>query len=381
MQTAPGRAAARLCAICTLLLLGCNGSDEEVARTPPSAPGTVSRAQPEEGAALRGEPRDSARRAMLSVYYHARFVESGFVPEEFRPMPLEQAVVIVREDRSPFGESRRRRAIAKLYAAPRDPLRQSALEALGAPLAELDAGLHGGPPPGTDESSDPEWELESYAVETLEGLEGASIADCERTLPKSDVSFDWLAGKTSVEGSLSVERDVDEMRSVIDPQNWAVCAGKTFAASYVTKETAPTPGSDPSPDPSPPTPGSRWSEVLFEHFLVDLGWLTIGWFKVLLDVDTKPTPTAHVVDYELRKALASAIGPLSKQNGGLSLDDGWIKATECGAGTSCVEATKVLKLEGWGGGEVDFWLNFWAGIGMEMLMDDSYESVCCDVNS
>jgi hypothetical protein len=102
----------------------------------------------------------------------------------------------------------------------------------------------------------------------------------------------------------------------------------------------------------------------------------MGSFRTLLDIDSRPLPGSYEFAFSLKRSVHSRIGPISK-SGGISVDEGWMKATTPSAGSTHVEAKKVLKFSDWGGGTLDFVLNTWVGVFLEVAGDEAYEGVCC----
>lgn len=346
--------------------------------------------------------RETPRKAMLSVYFHARYDGDEWVPETYRPLPLETAAGILADDTGRFAESRRRRAIARLYNAPRTELRRRALEALHAPLEQLDTRLsaleeqHEEPEPGS-------FEFLEWTINELDRLLGPSIPGCERTFPKTASLFDSASSTTTATGWLAAKRTVAELSKVLDPQNWSTCASQHFVDTRVAKKVgADYPvdanyDAEQAPPPSPPPPGSSWSAVLFEHFAVDLGVSDVASFRVLLDIDSKPStalgvPASYQMTYRLRKPIHSKMGLVQQVGAGIAADQGCAKATEGAVSSSlcvtdtqctdpsmtCVEAKKVFQLRGWGGSALDFWANFMTSLAFSVWADEAYEMVCCE---
>lgn len=365
--------------------VGCRDSESapvEAVDLPPvqasPAPGEDVAAGADDDPAAAAAPlpmRDAQRRvAMMSVYFHARFGEGDWMPTEMRPIPLDQAVRILRGDDTAFAAARRRRAIAKLYTSPMRERWRPQLEVLGAPLARLENRFH------RLAIELPEGELSIGQVVTfLEGLIPAAPEECKRTFPKSEVNFDLFSSTTDAKLALTVERDLDSMRSVVDPQNWSTCGSTFWAASYLIDDLGTGPidwKAYPAKLPSPPAPGTTWSSPFFEHVLIDWGALAVQ-FRVALAIDSKKNPLSHQFDYTLKRSIMSGLGPI-EQEGGIKIDSGEIRATAAtAAGPTSLAATKTFKVGGFGKQPIDFFANLWASIALEQMADETYEAVCC----
>jgi hypothetical protein len=160
-----------------------SASTREPTADPPATPSTG----PEPRAAVAASADAAVRGAMLSIYWYARFPDADALPEQVRPMPPEEAVRLLREQATdPAGESRRRRAIAKLYAGARTHERLQWLAALGAPLDALNARIQMS---GDGPAADP-YVVEQMAIQVMEEVLGPSMRDCKRTLP------DWTVPRS-----------------------------------------------------------------------------------------------------------------------------------------------------------------------------------------
>ena len=273
--------------------------------------------------------------------------------------------------------------MARLYTAPPTEKRRAVLEEIfEAPIADLDDRL-------SHLSADHRAELKiepgsfaflTWAIDALEQLLGASIPGCDRTYPQSDVSFSYATWTSTAKVSISVKRNLSEIRAVLDPQSWDACSGyfeATYVAEKVNGDYPIDSAHNAGKDPAPPTPGTGWEKVLFEHFVVDLGFANLASFKVLLDITSKAGSGVHDVGYELRNPVHATLGWM-EQAGGIDIDQGGAKATQCEVDTICIDATKQIRLADWGGSLVDFWMNFWTSFALEMMSDETYEGVCCN---
>ena len=203
--------------------------------------------------------------------------------------------------------------------------------------------------------------------------------ECKRTFPETKVSFDFFSGRSDASFELSVERDLDRMRAVMDPQNWSTCSPKLWIASYPIQDpgTGPIDWSKyPPPLPGPPLPGSTWSGILFEHVWIDGGAAVIQ-FEVALDIDSKAASSSHDVAFGLRRSIMSALGKL-EVSGGIKTDKGTILLrSEAATGSTSISATKEFQLEGLGDPPIDYLANLMAAVSLEQMGDEGYEAVCC----
>src|SRR5262249_45203521 len=152
--------------------------------------------------------------------------------------------------------------------------------------------------------------------------------------------------RTDAELELSVERDLDTMRAVVDPQNWSTCGPEFWARSYPIADPGDGPIDwkvDPAPLPKPPKPGTPWNEILFEHVRVNWGGPIVQ-FQVALHIDAKESQLGDDIGYGLRRPIMSALGAIEVA-GGIKIDAGEIHAKAASAsGPTAIAATKSFKV-------------------------------------
>jgi hypothetical protein len=302
--------------------------------------------------AATAEPTSGQRLdAMVSVRAHALWPDGDF-PAGFRPMPLERAAALIRNDADPFAPSRRRRAIATLAgygwrAGSFPPPIARALDTLGAdPQALLREIDDAGPAARAD---GPMREARVYdAVERDRFGAVLLVSGCHTTKLSQWVSPPTKPSVTSWI-TISVNRTVDDLARSLDPQSWKQCS-KLFVKSYLAVDPG-TSTADPTAD-TPVTPGTAYPStavvpgtpypwrLFFEHYD---GHCPGGcWYKNLLDVRTwyeGTSPHTYRVRYELNRYLAGSMS-LKIDGGGLSAEP-----ITGGTGGATVNAWKTLQFD------------------------------------
>jgi hypothetical protein len=341
---------------------------------------------------------------MQSVYFHVLVADTRDLPSEFRPMPLQTAACILKRDRLPRAEARRRLAIVKLAAGlkpVRDlgagkvelgpPIICGALSALDAPVDQLLAQL------GQRLQllvQHRQLEVENTVRGLLQRLLGALGTDCAEVVGRSTPDTD--PGTNAISCTISVQRPLSDVKPVMDPQNWAGCNSSYFAASYIAKQNPDgSPVIDPEtgdvdPAPDPPKPGTPWSRALFEHFVfntcggaISCPWQT--WFKNVLDITAREgeDPSSHQpqykFDYSLKQSIRSAVLGVINTTGGITIDQGCVVATAGGSNSTLLVGTKFIKFAG----PFTTALNTWAAALLPEMCDEiageSGGGVCCDL--
>lgn len=322
--------------------------------------------------------------ALNSLYFHAQYGDDDAWPAECRPLPLDEAAARLATITDPHEISAVRRAAAQLLASPR--------RAAGAD-APFDRVVHTlfpdlGPQPPVlaaqpmraQGSSDRPFQTYLRLLKTA----GPALP-CVHTEPDTDVDFDEKTGMIRGISRISVRRPFDECRRVFDPQHWDVLVPQYFVRACVAATTGGTVVVDPTTheaacDATPPTPGSAWKAVFFEHYRLRIASVfKLVEFKNLLDVRSMPQPKSHRFEYKLRKVLYGEIATIRKVGSGLDCDDGYIQMNDRGNGWVDIEASKDFRLEGWGNAFTNYLLNWWTSITIRTTLDAAYEAVCKDV--
>lgn len=322
--------------------------------------------------------------ALNSLYFHAHYGDDDGWPAECRPLPLDEAVARLAPISDPHEVSAVRRAAAQLLASPRrgaggtSPF-DRAVTALFPDLGPTPPWLAARPMSGHASSDRP---VQTY----LRMLKAAGPAlPCVHTEPVTDVDFDEKTGMIRGISRISVRRPFAECRRVFDPQHWDVLVPQYFVRACVAEMVGGKVVVDPTThqpqcDATPPTPGSAWSAVLFEHYRLRIARVfELVEFKNLLDVRSMPQPSSHRFEYKLRKVLYGEIATIQKVGSGLDCDDGYIQMNDRGDGWVDIEATKDFRLEGWGTTLTNYLLNWWTSITIRTTLDAAYEAVCKDV--
>jgi hypothetical protein len=341
---------------------------------------------------------------MQSVYFHVLSADTRDLPSEFKPMPLQTAACIIKRDRLPRAEARRRLAIMKLAGGLRPmhdaepgkvelgpPIICDALSALDAPVDQILVQL------GERLQllvQHRQVEVENMIRVLLQRLLGTLGTDCAEVVGRS--TPDTEPGTKAISCTISVQRPLSDVKPVMDPQNWASCNSSYFAATYIAKQNPDgSPVIDPqtgdvSPAPDPPKPGTTWTRPLFEYFVFDTcggvagcPWQT--WFKNVLGItaqdgeDPSSHQPQHRFDYSLKQSIRSAVLGVINTTGGITTDQGSVVATAGGSNSTLLVGTKFIKFDG----PFNPVLNAWAAALLPEMCDEiageSGGGVCCDL--
>jgi len=332
---------------------------------------------------------------MLSVYFHAhrkvgpkdlddayvwlRPEDMALLPPELHPIPIEQAAKIIYAAKDePHGQTNRARAVAQLAAARlhHRPEYHSAFRLLGVEPERFNE-IPPADQPGADDHRP------QYENDALDILMPVPVVGCSRRKKDGNATLDEDTLVTSGEATVEVHRDsAQELRLALDPLRWSAChAGmhKTFVPRRLSQVFPVNGDHDCEKDPVQPSPGSVWSETLFEHFRIHWNLLTFSSFRNLFNIRCRTGPNTVIhVDYRLATALRSRI-LLDNQLGGLDRNDGIIKAAARSDGWYDVKVTKDIRFTSRGGGPMlSQALNRLARWVLGTQLDDEvYSTVCC----
>jgi len=336
---------------------------------------------------------DEQRFALRSIEFHAAYGDDERWPDDYRPLPLEQAASILSAANEPDDESPRRRAIARLLASPLRSTTQPesaynrAIVALAPALRQIPLVL-------AELATKADTKIGARAANTFLAYSEWLVRrlgptpGCERTPPQTSIDFDRHTQLISARSSMRVRRPLDDLRRTMDPQNWDVVIPKYFRKTCIADcsmdvSQADARDYDALCDASPPPAGSNWTGILFEHYELDIGkHLNLVTFKNLLDCSSQGTKDRHEFHYKLNSVLYAKIGLLTKLGGGLDRDDGEIRLSQDADGWVDLHATKLFRLDGWElplGPDLDFLLNWWTSVTIGTTLDASYEAVCKQV--
>jgi hypothetical protein len=285
---------------------------------------------------------------MLSVYFHAHGPASltlddlilldattiDEMPREFRPIPLDDALRLLREDPSDHNLPNRARALAKLNGARLADDRTH--ELLGARGQIL-------PPPSFGETR---LELENAAYALDGELFNFTGPRCMRRLPQLSVGLDTKTSISTVDLSLEIYDPIAaNLPQRVDPQNWSVC-NDYFAATHIGALGPDLPiwsaTGDVEEMENPPDPGSTWHGQLFEHFEIPWNLGSTSTIKNLLKVDFQSGTRRMRHDYELSMCLYTRFYS-DIQLGGIDPDDGFVRVETLDHGWIRFEGQKNIR--------------------------------------
>jgi len=309
---------------------------------------------------------------MMSVYYHGYpewHVSPPDEPGDAGPdglLPLDDAVAVLVADVGHFAELRKRRAVVKLAGArwvlrgdPQVEELERALRALGAPLALIDAALAAEPP--TDRQG-----LEVIVYQVLMDQGWAPTCRAATTF----AAFDPSTGVTLAYFTVTTNRAFDEVAIILDPQSWETC-NLYFEASYVARKVGNDYPLDANYDAErakhPPTPGTSWHKVLFEHFAMP-SRMGGAWFRNFLDIDAHRSADEFRYTYTMTRSIRSKVPGMPPRDGGLNLDNGFLSAQRRQDGTSNVIGMKAMK--------TDYWSNFYVPYFLLLMADVTADVLC-----
>lgn len=393
---------------------GCGRDSAAQVRPSPSDPSPVARP-----VCRRAPSRGEVSAAMLAVYAHVLGLPAEPPPPELEPIPLRRAaeILVCDAEASPFGESRRRRAIARLAVA-------------GLKLHDDFAFDLGHRSFLTDVGADIP-AIEGYVRDVIDDLRGVRllpavvfpllIARLQLSLlnflnsggyavcavqnlttppPPSTLSgapdncnhpdSSWKSGTTWVTTSLETTRSVPDLAKLLDPQNWddpqpAVQCNKYFEQACAFDLAA---GKCLE---CPPTPGRDWSGMFFEKFKIV--WNPFGEtgggesrFHTVLSIAADATPDSDPTNWAMtfcfKQSTYAKVG--NNDSGSLDVDEGLTLVEPPAAGSSSgwnrVTAHKMIRFAGWqklGGGSGDAAMNFAASVLLTEMGEALNERVCC----
>jgi len=285
------------------------------------------------------DEKQPVRDALWSVYYHSLFgVPTDACDKEIRPVPLASAVQTLAADQDEHDVSRKLRTLSLLatagYARKNGPLRDvdpDVAQKIRASLMEMAAPL--GFEPGSFENAFQGATATSYFAVTSTPacrIESANVVCC----------LDGRTLSTTATAKVRIERTPEQLRLVVDPQNWddSKCSD-VFVQAYVA-----LPGSTsgtPVADPKPPDPGTSWRRQLYESVVV-------GPTRIdnLLGIDSRVTTdaggqaTAIRIDYWLDGSIRTVIGNTSG-SGKLNTNTGYVEVSPVAARSGWSDLTMV----------------------------------------
>lgn len=276
---------------------------------------------------------------MLGLYHHAYKGREGFeLPAELDPLPVflrpqavESAAKVLGEGDDHDIELRRRRAVATLVATGRNA--DDEFESL---VHSIYPDPDASPPPGIfDPGVTVDWVFANL------GPASCVCSNIQKEV-KRRPNFPMITDCTV---SVRVNKKLKPVCDALDPQNWARCSDfftKVYPAKPVNGKYPGSGEHNAGVGPSPGAPGSKWSDIVFEHFWMPWGGLSVSWFRNYLDIVTHPTPGKYRVDYVLKRAIGSSVAFI-QQDGGLDVDSGWILIEDAGSGNTEVTMQKSIR--------------------------------------
>lgn len=369
------------------------------------------------------------RGAIFSLYFYA-YKWGASVPHKLKPMSLNRVVCTFIRDRTPGFEERRRLAIMKLVGSLK-PIRHgpvvagppevcAALIGLNAPLPQIlsevqlfsvaEAEQAPGPrqkrpkqkkrPKVEQQTQRPKVEQQTQEVlEQVSGPVNNKCAQIDMCAEPPDVPQDTNA----IAFTIDVNKQLTNVKPVMDPQTWAKCNSQFFAAAYIAAQNTDnspviddTTG-DAQAASSPPTPGSDYGSPdplpLFEH--VDFNACgtasscsgnTVS-FKNILNItaldgtDSVTSRPQHSITYKFSQCTQSNVFGSVKHHTGIDIDDGFVKAIDNGAGGTTLAGSKTI---GFSSSVSGAGLDTWAQAVLPLLCDEiagkAGGGVCCNLS-
>ncbi len=321
--------------------------------------------------------QDPVEAALISVYFHAAYGPPTGEGEKI-VVKLVDAAKALRDANDPW---KRARAIERLYACAPDvvkalgPSRDEALAILEAPLDKLKAKF---PKAGAADSK--------QVCDMVHREVNVAKSGCGASTPVS-TSMVRPDNTMVVTTTLTVKRPLEELRAVVDPQNWDCCGKKYFsqacAPAYdaqgrlITSSDGKVPICKVATPGDPlPTPGSKWKGPLYERFRVGLLGHDVVFFNTVIDIDvtTAPGDPTYHMDFKLNRSLGGAI---AWSKGSCDVDSGTVSLTPKDHGDVEVRATKELRLVFPTKLETELWTRITAST-LTIAGDSLETSICCD---
>ena len=298
--------------------------------------------------AVRNEQRI---RAMTSIHAHARWPRDRF-PDGFEPQGLPEAAQFLAQDDGVLAKSRRRRAIAKLFAYGRGrPDVEDALRILGADPAVIASELEIFQLKCTDKIiriEQVETAVYGQLAFTALTVPGCPAQELEVFSPESGApeAFSYTR--------ISIDKDVTDVARSLDPQSWDVCS-KFFKVTYLAKlDSNGKPIVDPlTVDPGNPYGGVLGERTLFEHYecLITGASGCDSWFENMLFASTWWDPTSvGSRKFNVRYSLTPGgwlDGEVAKSKAGaeITTDNGGTEVQETTSGPAQAAGWKTIKFD------------------------------------
>lgn len=207
------------------------------------------------------------------------------------------------------------------------------------------------------------------------GSSGAEATDAHRVSdPQCEVRFEPRSGVTEMIARVTVGASRDEMALLIDPRAWCATGG-VVAASFIVGEDA---GEYyPSDVINHIDLGSSWDNPPESRLLYEYAKSEVASFENILSIGKfTVTDDEIVATYNLHDCLVCTFGAFSAP-GGLTLNEGYVKATRGGEDTWHVEVLKRVRVRDLTprdpGNPYDFgqWINSTIGAALSQWVRDA----------
>lgn len=326
-------------------------------------------------------PQQTVEDAMWSVYFHSAFRNGlrgpALSPElGLEPMPLRNAANLLADADDHHAQARRGLALRKIVAAGldrRDRLIGPLGEELGAETRGAIERLAGRLGISLDDLDDlPMLEALLRLIELLRQHPllppGCEIADSACT-----ACHDGITLKTTVRGSVRVNRDLEHLMRSTDPRAWSACS----PYFQETRRVENAPGYPTHPKNGAPY-GTPWTGLLFER--VKSGPVI---FENVLRIDAFERTSARILlEYDEHHSVRTHF-PFKTIEGGIEIDCGKTIIEPDGGGWSRVQIEKTVRfvdLTPGPGPDIDYGelLNYWTPAILCLWVDEDVDvSPCC----
>jgi hypothetical protein len=308
---------------------------------------------------------NAQREAMWSVHFFATDRRPSALPRALRPMPVADALDVLRNPADEHDLSRRRRALPRLLEARRHApeLHEPATAERLASLAEA---------LGVDRRIVDTAHADERVRAHLARRTSAPAGCLPFTVERIRITYDAPTRATTARSTIRVRRPLAQLARILDPQCWKNCSDfftESFRCSMKTYQ----------PEPKPI--GQSWRGALFERFEVPLAS-----FDNVLIIDFSVKPKAIHVTYGLYDSLRfTFVG--AESPGALEIDRGYVTARSVAGdpGWTEIEMEKVVCFKNLtptpASGPVDDgeWLNYSAPAMLSAWIDEAHQtSLCCE---
>lgn len=188
--------------------------------------------------------------------------------------------------------------------------------------------------------------------------------------------YDSQTNQNFTEMAYAVNRPLNELKKVIDPQNWARCSN-FWKESYLVDESG-------QPLLTPPFPGTSYEGVLFENVGINIKNFGLMRLKVLLNIKSHADLPAsdddvYRIEYSMNRSIDHTF--LGRHGtGGTVIDEGAITISPLSDGRWKVVGYKISRFDILSGKVPPYIMNPAMGKGLQIAAYKfAKDLVCCEL--